>query len=434
MSNRTIILIVVVLVAALAGLFFYLYDQSGPKFDWNETSWNKKAYSEKSDQPYGTEVAHRLLEQYFPDKSLTDLTKNVGEELPTDSSQHYNYVFIGEALYLDSMSTRLLLEFVGRGNTAFFSSKTMPFDLMNYIYYQECEDGAWNEYGSFEDTLAHLSLPEPKPGVAGTFQFARQNRRQLYSWHYIESQFFCEELPQRPLGYLNDSLINFAEFPYRKGKFLLHTNPIVFSNYSLSHSESKPYVQALLSWLPEGNIYWDAVSRIPEQVGRKRNRGGSREANDEHPLSYILQQPALAWAWYLLVGLAGVWLLFRAKRRQRIIPILPKNENSSYEFIATIANLHFRDRNYRGLCVQSMKLFLAQVRERYNLVAPVSPETGLPRVDDAYFQRLATVSEVPEIQIRDIFTQYGHTMNYEPTEDMMVDLHLAMEAFFKKAK
>mgnify|MGYP000110485203 CR=1 FL=1 len=211
---------------------------------------------------------------------------------------------------------------------------------------------------------------------------------------------------------------------------------IAFSNYSLLRPASKPYAEGVLSWLSPGDIYWDAVSRVPEKVGRKRNRSNmdSSGPSDKNPLAYILQQPALAWAWYLLVGLAGVWLLFRSKRRQRIIPILPKNENSSYEFISTISNLHFRDKNYQGLCVQSMKLFLAHIRERYNVVAPINPETGLPRVDDAFFQRLSISSEVPESQIRDIFTQYAHTVNYQPTEEMMVNLHLLMEAFFKKGK
>ncbi|HNM27256.1 MAG TPA: hypothetical protein PKL15_17555, partial [Saprospiraceae bacterium] len=148
----------------------------------------------------------------------------------------------------------------------------------------------------------------------------------------------------------------------------------------------------------------------------------------------MLQQPALAWTWYLLLGLAGVYIVFRARRRQRIIPVLPKNENSSYEFITTIANLHFRDRNYRGLCLQSMKLFLAQVRERYGIIAPMDSGTGTPRVDGEFFRRLSEHSEVPESQIRDIFTQYNNTVQYEPTEAMMVDLYLSMEAFFKKAK
>lgn len=431
-SNRTPLLIALVAVALVAALFYFVYDSGKPKFDWRD-SWSKKAYKETNDEPYGTQVVHRLLETYFPGKKLFDIQKDIVKELPIDSSGESSYFFVGEAMYMDSASTEHLLEFVAAGNTAFLASKTIPFDLMFDLYYEECPEAEWNDYSSQRDTMAWMSL-RANPSRANV-HFARQNKPESYNWHYIEEQYFCDSLPHHPLGYLNDTLINFAKYPHGKGQFLLHTNPVVFSNYSLLRTETHPYLEGVLSWLPEGNIYWDAMSRVPEAIGRRRNRSAdSRALDDEHPLTYILKQPSLAWAWYLLAALAGAWLIFRAKRRQRIIPVLPKNENSSYEFIGTIANLHFREKNYQGLCIQNMKLFLAHIRERYGLVAPIDPKTNYPRVDDAYFRRLCATSEMPEQQVRDIFTQYAAAVQFQPTEEMMIDLHLAMENFWKKAK
>ncbi|MEO6039935.1 MAG: hypothetical protein ABIQ93_16095, partial [Saprospiraceae bacterium] len=181
--------------------------------------------------------------------------------------------------------------------------------------------------------------------------------------------------------------------------------------------------------------WWDDLSQVPEAVARRRNRGTRGSGlDDEHPLTFILQQPALAWAWYLLAAMAGAWLFFRAKRRQRIIPVLPKNENSSYEFIGTIANLHFRERDYRAQSIQQMKLFLAQLRERYGVVAPMDATSWLPRHDDEFFRRLAKLSEVPETQLRDVFTKYADNIQDMPSEQNMVNLHLAMEGFFRRAK
>ena len=200
-------------------------------------------------------------------------------------------------------------------------------------------------------------------------------------------------------------------------------------------TETRPYVEGVWSQLEAGDIWWDDLSQVPEAVARRRNRGTRGSGlDDEHPLTFILQQPALAWAWYMLAGLAGAWLFFRAKRRQRVIPVLPKNENSSYEFIGTIANLHFRERDYQAQSIQQMKLFLAQLRERYGVVAAMDAASWLPRTDDEFFRRLANLSEVPETQVRDIFTRYANSMQYEPTERTMVDLHVAMEGFFRRAK
>lgn len=433
-SSRTPLLIAIFAVALLTAGFYYYYRSGKPRYEW-EDSWSKKAYKESNAEPYGTRITHSLLTKYFPGKKLTDVQKNIPQEIPIDTTGNSNYVFVGEALYMDSLSTAHLLRFVEAGNTALLSSKTIPFDLMFHLYYRECADAVWSDYLFIFDTIAYTGLREPQNIGRTAFHYAYQNKPQNYNWHYIPTIFFCDSLPQHPLGYLNDSLVNFARFPYGKGAFLLHTNPVVFSNYSLLRAETRPYVEGIFSWLHEGDIYWDAMSRVPEAVARRRNnRSQARNLDDEHPLTYILKQPALAWAWYLTAGLALTWLFFRAKRRQRVIPVLPKNENSSYEFISTIANLHFREKNYQGLCIQSMKLFNSQIRDRYNLLVHLESETHFPRYDTAFPARLALVSEVPESRIRDIYTQYTAAVQYQPTEEMMVNLHLAMEKFWKAAK
>lgn len=433
MSNRGLLILLLIAVVVLGAAFWFFRNQDEPRYDWSD-SWGKKTYAYDNDQPYGTEVFHRLLNHYFPGKKLTVLKSNLATELPIDSlgDTPATYVFVGEGMYMDSAGTARLIDFVAAGNTALIASKTIPFDLMTYVYPQECDyDLGWTDYENQEDTLVSMTLE--KPAVASTsFFYAFQDKRRPYNWNYIPNYIFCDSVPDKPLGHL-DSLVNFAEFPIGRGRFLLHTSPIAFSNFHLLRPEARRYAEAVLSYLPEGDIYWDDVSRVPEQVARRHNNS-NRSLPDEHPLTWMLQQEALAWSWYLLLGLAGIYIVFRARRRQRIIPVLPKNENSSYEFITTIANLHFRDRNYRGLCLQSMKLFLAQVRERYAIIAPLDAGSGLPRVDGEFFRRLSENSEVPEPQIRDIFTQYGNAVQYEPTEAMMVDLYLAMEAFFKKAK
>lgn len=435
-KNRTPIVLAIVALVLIGAMFVLVYDSNKPKFDWEESSWDKKGYDEENDQPYGTQIAHRLLEGYFEGKKLHDIQKDVAGELPPDSvGKGHNYVFVGEAMFLDSAGTQRLLDFVAAGNTALISSKTIPFDLMTFVYFDECEDAPWNDYEMFEDTLALLSLRTPAlPDSATKMFFARQNAPKPYQWHYIEPYHFCDSLPQHPLGYLNAEWVNFASFPHGEGRFLLHTTPLAFTNFSLLRPEARAYASGVFTHLSEGDIYWDAVSRIPEAVGRQRNGTGGRSLSSEHPLSYILKQPALAWTWYLVLAMAMLWLVFRAKRRRPPIPVLPKNENSSYEFISTIAHLHFREKNYAGLSAQGMRHFLAQLRERYGLVAPLDSESGLPRTDDSFFQKLAELSEIPESEARRVFTLHANTVKYQPTEEMALELHLVMESFLKAAK
>ena len=437
MPKRSLLPILLSIVVLL-GFFFWRFNQGRDKFDWSDTTL-QKAYSEKSDQPYGTQIFHRLLADYFPQHERIEVKAKLAASLPIDTADHSNYVFIGEAMLLDSADNQRLLDFVSAGNTAFVSSKTLPASLADTIYDPPCGDVAWSDYDFHWDTGGvTLGLVQPSPNgnaAAGPqpFFYARQNRPLPYRWHYIDYRCFCAENGFALLGTMNDTLANFAEVPHGRGRFLLHTAPLAFSNFHLLRPEGRAYASGVASHLAPGKTYWDAHNRTTEAVGRQRN-GLPRSLPDEHALTYILKQPALAWAWYLLLALGLAWVVAKMRRRQRIIPVLPRNENSSLEFIGAIANLHFREQNFQRLCVQKMRLFLVHIREKYGFTAPLDPDTSLPRADAVFFSRLAQTAQLPEPQVRDVFEQYAACARYQPTEAMMTSLHFAIEDFWKKAR
>lgn len=435
MNQRQTLLIGGAFLALIALFYFWGASNNKSRYDWDESDWQKQAYSEQNDQPYGAKIFHGFASNYFQNQSLKDLKGALVKELPADSTaQKGTYIFVGGGMYLDSVDTRHLMDFVEMGNTALIISKTIPFDLMNYIYYEECEDSPWDDYQSHADTFNYLHLVSPGNTTAPKAFFAVQNQPESYAWSYIPEYAFCNYLPQQALGYQNDSLINFAVFPHGKGRFLLHTTPIAFTNYHLLKPEFQQYAAAVLSHIPEGPVWWDAFSRVPESVARRRNNRNSNELPEEHALTYILKQEPLAWAWYLLIGLSVLYLLFRTLRRQRPIPVLAKNENSSFEFINTIAHLHFRQKNYKGISMQAMKLFLSQIREKYGLSIGLDARSALPKIDDSLYRKVAARSEVPEQYLKDIIEQYSAIARFEPTEQHMVDFYLAMEDFWKRAK
>jgi hypothetical protein len=423
MSNRSGILIVILAIALLVGIFTYYQDRNR-RFDWDESSWLKRSYGETSDQPYGTLAVYRLLENTHAGKTFTKIQRSLLRELPLDSSGQSSYVFIGAAMFLDSLANQQLLRFVAQGNTALIASKKMPSSLLQVLYGTGCDGTMPADFEKKEALVANFQVKKSEALDTFRLSYVVQNQAQPYDWLYFGAPFLCAAPDLEIGGYLNDSLVNFIRFKHGKGRFLLMSTPIVFTNYSMLRPGSMSYLLEILAGLQPGNLYWDAASQAPAQ--------DQKEA--ANPLTYILRQPALAWAWYLLVILSVLWVFFRGKRRQRIIPILAQNENSSYEFIRTIAHLHFKKRNYRGQCGIQMRLFLAQLRERYGFSVMFDPAFQLPKTDEAFFTRLASVSEVPAADIRAIFIQYSNTQQYEPNEMMMLSLHAAMEKFWKAAR
>ncbi|MFN7119676.1 MAG: hypothetical protein ACK4TA_22970, partial [Saprospiraceae bacterium] len=334
-SRRYIILILLFIILVLLTLVFL--SNRKQRFDWTPT------YTETSKQPYGGFIIAELLKNYFPGKEYTVLRDSVNGLLPTNSTGS-NYVFIGEGLFLDSMDVQTLLKFVENGNTAFISSRTIPYDLMFYVYYDECNESYWEDYATVDDSTAFLNLNHPNLKVNKAFRYDHllRNKKRNYAWSYIPDYYFCdEEFSFKELGRMNDSLIHFAKVRYGEGTFFLHTVPLAFSNIAMLDSTHLQYANRVFSYLTPGKIYWDEYSKTSEAVGRRRNNQSNRALSKESPLQYVLSQPPLAWAWYLLLSIGLLFLLFRTKRRQRVIPVLEPNTNTSLEFVSTIGRLYF---------------------------------------------------------------------------------------------
>jgi hypothetical protein len=216
------------------------------------------------------------------------------------------------------------------------------------------------------------------------------------------------------------------------GAFYLHTTPVVFSNIQLLEKTALDYADRVFSHLEEGAIYWDKSSKVSEATARQLNNNpippSERRLSNETPLQYILSQPPLAGAWYTLLGAALLYLLFRAKRRQRIIPVMDQNANTSLEFVRTIGRLYFLQNNHRQLSLQKMKLFKAFVREKYQI-------TLRNEQDEALIERLVNKSEVPEDIIKNILSMYRNIDSSSfVSENTLIDFHKRIDRFYKQCK
>ena len=204
---------------------------------------------------------------------------------------------------------------------------------------------------------------------------------------------------------------------------------LLFSNIQLIDEEHLAYADRVFSYLNEGPIYWDDYSRASEFVARHYNRNNpfNKTLSSESPLQYILSQPPLAWAWYLLLGLGFLYLIFRGKRKQRIIPVLEENKNTSLEFLSTIGRLYFLRNNHKELAIQKMKLYLAFIRERYHIQTKA--------LDAAFIKRLAVKSEIQEEKIDQLLmlSKNIHNSNYV-SEVTLIDFHNKIDHFYKNCK
>jgi hypothetical protein len=135
----------------------------------------------------------------------------------------------------------------------------------------------------------------------------------------------------------------------------------VFTNYHLLRKGGEAYASNLLSEVANKKIYWINTNQIESTLVR-----------------YILSEPALKSAWFLLLIGIFLFFFFNAKRRQRPIPIIEPYRNTTIDFVKTIGHFYLTERNYNDLIQKKINYFLEKLRTEYHL--------DTSRLDDNFVQ------------------------------------------------
>jgi hypothetical protein len=419
----------IALVLILLGLLIYLMSANGGRtHNWNEH------YKERSKGPYGLAVVFKLLKAQAKAQKFTLLKKRINIALPTKPAEKSNYVFVGAGQFLDSADVQTLLKFVYNGNDAFIATQVLPFRLMAKLYRGTCKEDKWESLNYYQDRGVEANFLHPDLRRKQPFNFTYRTTYpdSIYDWHFFDRGYFCDD-PDGfvALGQINGSKTNFVRVRHGRGHLYLHSNPLFFTNLFMISQRGKQYAEAALGHLPAGPVYWDCTSKVNRAVAENMNADGQgrprRDFNRPSPLSYILSQPPLAWAWYTLLGTTLVYFLFRIKRRQRIIPVLPANKNNSLAFIRTIGRLYFLQNSHRQLVLQKMKLFLQFVRDRYKIQTR--------DLQEDFVDQLSLKSEIKPERIQKILDMY-RAIDFSPEiqERTLADFHQQIESFYKNCK
>ena len=221
---------------------------------------------------------------------------------------------------------------------------------------------------------------------------------------------------------------------YGKGFFIIHSTPAAFSNYNMFNKGGKYHAEVVLSHLPKGNIYWhhdfgkhSPYRGIPQPTYSEQ--GSSNEVNypKSSPLQYIMMVPSLFTALILLMVGVLLYMIFQSKRRQRIIPTIESNENSSLEFVQTISTLYFQQKRHDKLIKHKELIFLSFLRQHYHVSSPI--------ITPDFITKVAQKSGVGEKHIKDIFTTLVKGKeNKNVTESELISLYNKLEYFYKNCQ
>lgn len=323
------------------------------KTDWREN------YKEKQKTPFGTYIIYNEASDLLDNENVELINEHIYDYFLVNSYEDYyvnkNYVCIKYSNYKGTnLGEEKLLDFVAQGNTALlaftnfsdslktklaFTTNNLDKNVYNLHRLKELDGKFYVKNNFFEKT---------------DFSFDRNIRRNYFLQY--------DDTKTTVLGTIEidgEQVPNFIKIQHGKGVFLLHTQPIAFTNYYLLNGNEE-YAASVFSYLPSNPTLWDPLIKSSKFDDYK---------DEDKPsiFSFFLAHRTLTW--FLMVSLFGVllFMIFNARRKQRPIPVIEPLKNSTVEFTQTIANLYLKEQDHKNLVDKKIAFFLEKVRSKYLL-------------------------------------------------------------------
>lgn len=141
--------------------------------------------------------------------------------------------------------------------------------------------------------------------------------------------------------------------PYGKGEVIFVSSPLLFTNYGMLEGNTFVYIFRFMSYLADLPVY-----RTEAYV-----KTDAMLVAEQSPFREFIKRPPLRWALYLALLGVVLFMIFTARRRQRVIPIMSKPANRSLEFIQLIGTLYYQRKDHVDLVRKKFKLFAEELRK-----------------------------------------------------------------------
>lgn len=396
--NRTLRVYIVILVLLVVGVIAVEFSTPQP-INW------KKTYNEKHKIPFGTYIFYEELEDLFPQSEIKDIKRTPYEYFDDyydwEDSTYYatgTYMLIDERPNLDNTSAQELLDFASFGNDIFIAANDFPDRLKDTLGFDTKNKYSFS--GKAELTYTNPSLKSDSISI----------QKELSNIYFSK----IDTAYTRVLGYqkFGDSLYaNFIKTSWGNGFFYIHLQPIVFTNYQLLKKGNKKYAEAAMSYLGDDTIYFDSRNKI-------------NSANSSSTLRFLLSQPALRWALYITLITVFIFMIFNAKRRQRIVNVIKPLKNTTVDFAKTIGNLYYETKDHDNLIDKKITYFLEYIRRVYHLDTQI--------LDDKFIKNLSLKSGKNETDIKKLVNKIAYLKSKSNCNEAdLLELNKAIEDFYK---
>jgi hypothetical protein len=355
----------------------------------------RETYDHQDKNPFGSSAAREIIETLFGNATVTTTSTQFSHINHNSEDTGSLYMCISRNFYPSENDVQSILEYIYEGNTAFISASFIDSAMLSRLI---CSVVNFN--------MLFNNIPEAYRSTSLSFPSGFYNSEKQYHYFYYPFANYFSKIGAantRVTGYNANGLPNSFVYFGGKGKLILHCDPRAFSNYFLLTAHNYEYLTTLLSIIrPPAKIYWDNYY----QKRNMRSRNSSGSALDE-----IMKYPPLKAAFWVFVALLLMYIFFNLKRKQRIIPVIEPNENSSVAFAETISRLYLQQKDHKSIADKMIVYFYEHVKSNYfiskgpaaSMIPAVSRKSGVPEpLVATLFETMDNLQDRTEINEQDL--------------------------------
>lgn len=379
-------------------LIFIVSEYMKPKeVDWSED------YTRTRTIPYSTKILYDELDTLFPGKDILLNEENL-YYFDFQENESNNWIFINSGFEFDQVETELILDNVHRGDHVFIAG------LINGMLADTLDVSYRYHYNLFDSTLAMDSI---KVSVNSSILQVQNQwvHDPEFTFNYFDSY---DTSKTTVVGSWENNLVNFIRIEWGNGALYLNSNPKLFTNYYLREPEYARYAFTTLSHLPVRSTVWDAYDK------NGRTGGGT-------PLNVILNTRYLRQAWLLAVISVVLFMIFKARRRQRIIPVISPPVNSTLEFTSTIGKLYLEQGNHKKILDKKVQFFMDYIKNHLRM--------DPTEIDEQFKINLSLRSGIPKAKIFKLLEVIEITqLSKKITDAQLKEVTDRIDQFYKESK
>ena len=354
-SSRLFIVVIIALMVVII-----LFEMNAPaRFNWDDHS-----QSYKSKQPFGCYVMDSVLRASLPhgyEVIGSDFEQYIGENA---KPVKHTFLFTNTFEYFRPDTN--FLKMIEEGNNAIIATD------YNISYYDDSTEEMGLGYKCYSNNYYYDGdyFSKESLSINASYDTVYWESGEMFApaSYPINSVFCTKELilssDYRILATLNEKHENGSDGDVDtvagirdcgKGKIVVVSMPMLFSNYGILNDTIRPLVLRLLSQCSDLPMVRYDPSLMSEM---------EQDEQEDSPLHYLLANRPLRWALYLALATVILFVLFSARRRQRVIPVIKPPVNHMMDFVKRIGGIYYKRHDNVDLLIKKYVTFGNELRTK----------------------------------------------------------------------